>query len=98
MKKEKLVRTSCQVSTFIRENGFVEFFIERYAKADKLKLTKLWIVNGEHEFKKERDAHRFAVRLCDSVGGSGKVTDDCYHKPVMKSYTVPTPEPFYLGE
>ena len=97
MNKEKLVRTSCQVSTFIRENGFVEFFVERYAKADKLKLTKLWIVNGEHEFKKERDAHSFAVRLCDKVGGSGKVTDDSYSKTI-KSYAVPTPDPFYLGE
>ena len=50
MSKEKLVRTSCHINTFVRENGLVKFFIERYAKADNLKLTKLWIVNGEHEF------------------------------------------------
>jgi hypothetical protein len=95
MNKEKLVRTSCHINTFVRENGLVKFFIERYAKADNLKLTKLWIVNGEHEFKKERDAHIFTVRLCDKVGGSGKVTDDSYSKTI-KSYTTPTPEPFYL--
>ena len=90
MNKEKLVRTSCQVHKFLREKCYVEFFIERFAKADKPKLTKLWVVNGEHEFKKERDAHCFAVRLCDQFGGAGKCTMESYNATV-KSYTKPVP-------
>jgi hypothetical protein len=88
--REKLVRTSCQVHKFLREKCQVEFFIERFAKADKPRLTKLWVVNGEHEFKKERDAHRFAIRLCDEFGGSGKCSMESY-KTTVKSYTKPVP-------
>lgn len=90
MNKEQLVRTSCQVHHFLREKCYVEFFIERFAKADKPKLTKLWVVNGEHEFKKEKEAHNFASRLCDQFGGTGKCTLESYSTTV-KSYTKPVP-------
>ena len=90
MNKEKLVRTSCQVEKILREKCYVEYFIERFAKADKPNLTKLWVVNGEYEFKKQRDAHCFLARLGDQFGGAGKCTMESYNTTV-KSYTKPVP-------
>ena len=91
MNKEKLlVRTSCQVHKLLREKCQVEFFLEMFAKADKPNLTKLWIINGEHEFKRRSDALSFAYRLGDQFGGSGKCSMESYNTTV-KSYTKPVP-------
>ena len=78
MKKEQLVKVSAKFHQFTRHGGNVEILLERYAKPDKTNLTKLWVVNGVHEFKQQGHAHTYMVHLADRVGGDQKLTNETY--------------------
>lgn len=85
MNKNNLIKTSTLVHRCVRELGNVEYFITRYADPRKPRITKLFVINGKFEFKRQRDASSFVWRLADDLGGSGPCTMKSYDT-IIKSY------------
>lgn len=86
MNKSKLIKISAQVQRNWRQTGNIEYIVERYADPRKPTQAKLWVVNGEHEFKRNRDCFAFCCQLCDKVGGAGTPTAESWHNHI-KTYT-----------
>jgi hypothetical protein len=89
MKSQFLIKVSTKVQQNWRQAGQVEYIVERYADPKKPNVTKLWVVNGEHEFKRQRDYFTFTSRLCDEIGGliqDGALAEQNFSK-VIKSYS-----------
>ena len=84
--KNDLIKISGEVHKHWREAGNVEFIVERFADPRKPSQAKLWVVNGEHRFTRNRDCFAFTVRLCDEVGGSGVPSNERWNKSI-KTYT-----------
>lgn len=86
MNKSKLIKISAQVQKYWRQSGNVEFIVERYADPRKPTQAKLWVVNGEHKFKRNRDCFAFCCKLSDEAGGAGTPSEESWGKPI-KTYT-----------
>lgn len=86
MMKDKLIKISAEVQKNWRQHGHVEYIVERYADPRKPNLTKLWVVNGEHEFKRNRDCFAFCCSLSDEAGGAGTPSNESWGKPI-KTYS-----------
>ena len=87
--KNKLIKVSAEVQMNWRQAGQVEYIVERYADPKKPTVTKLWVVNGEHEFKRQRDCFAFTGKLADQVGGlinDSELANQNYRK-IIKTYS-----------
>lgn len=70
MMKNPLIKVSTTRHRGSRPGGSVEVIIERYADPRNPSLCKLWVVNGEKEFKRNRDSNAYCSRLFDQAGGT----------------------------
>lgn len=87
--KNRLIKVSAKAERNVRQAGQVEYIVERYADPKKPNVTKLWVVNGTQEFKRQRDYFTFTSQLCDQVGGliqDSELTEQNGHK-VIKTYS-----------
>ena len=90
MMKNPLIKVSARFHRYIRPRGNVEVLVERYADPRKPNLCKLWVVNGEHQFKQLIQCKSFEIKLADEVGGSEPMTDETYKaawNKVIPTYT-----------
>lgn len=100
MNKAKLIKISSQFHKYARHAGCVEIIEEWYADPRKPNLCKLWVINGEHEFKQRGHAHTYMSMLADRVGGDQKLTDETYKAAwnnVIPSYTEEARNAAILG-
>jgi len=98
--KKELVKVSSQFRLLARHAGCVEIIEERYANPSKPNLTKLWVVNGVHEFKQQGHARTYMRMLADRVGGDQKLTDETYKAAwdnVIPTYTPEAKAAAILG-
>ncbi len=80
---------SAQLHRYCRPGGNIEIIEERYADPRKPNLCKLWVVNGQHEFKKQWNCRSFMSELANKIGGDGKFPDDESFKQAY-SKIIPT--------
>jgi hypothetical protein len=64
---KNLVKTYAGIHRSWSIDGDVEYIVERYADPRKPNITKLWVVNGEHEFRRQKDCNAFCWRLEEQV-------------------------------
>jgi len=98
--KKQLVKVSAEFHQFTRHAGNVEILLERYADPAKPNLTKLWVVNGDQQFKQRGQAHTYMVHLADRVGGDQKITNESYaaaQDKVIPTYTEEAKAAAILG-
>ena len=87
--KNQLIKVSTTTQQNWRQAGQVEYIVEKFADPKKPNVTKLWVVNGTHEFKRQRDYFTFTSRMSDEIGGliqDGDLASQNFSK-VIKSYS-----------
>jgi hypothetical protein len=84
--KKGLICTYSRVHGYVQEKGRVVVLFEGFSDPVKPNIRKAWRVNEEHEFKRWKDACRFAHKIAEELGGTGECTNDSYDN-VIRSYS-----------
>jgi hypothetical protein len=89
MNKGNLIKISSHFRRYCTPGGNIEIIEERYADPRKPNRCKLWVVNGQHEFKQQGHCRTYMSMLAERIGGDGKFPDDESYKQAY-SKIVPT--------
>lgn len=76
--KANLELRNANTHHYIQRLGKVHFILEQFAQPGS-RVTKIWRVNKQVEFKRWKDARSFMSREADWIGG-GEITGDENYK------------------